>query len=185
MALWSWENPESRWSFVVDTDSYAGNFERELSSFVVGRCDEYGDHRGGAYKEMYEKEVPEKLQVIIEDLTEDRINDPGDDGIMRAPMDLAPTPGFENIGDGKILPLKAGKKPKHPAYNSVAIFLSRKPTEDEFAFLILRTRKFVELPPVTKWEQRPKILVIRLVEERMEIVSRVVLTVGKSTKEDE
>lgn len=81
-------------SFVVDTDSYAGNFERELSSFVVGRCDDYGEHRGGIYKEMYEEEVPENLKSVVEDLVELRINDPGDDGIMRAPMDLAPTPAF-------------------------------------------------------------------------------------------
>lgn len=175
MALWSWDSPGPRWSFVVDTDSYAGNFERELSSFVVGRCDEHGDHRGGLYKAMYEEDFRihgnSGEEDPFEDLVTTRVDDHGDDAICRAPMALAPTPGYSNDGRGNVTKLKPGEKPKHAAYNSVAIFLDRKPTDQELLVLIERSEKFAGLPPIKRWDHRPKILCCRLVEERTEIVS--------------
>ena len=172
MATWDWTQTEPKWSFVIDTDDYAGNFERELSCYVVGQCDEYGEHRGGVYREMFAEDFGDKDP--FEDLVEHRINDPGDDGIMRAPMDLAPTPGYENDGAGNHRPIAADKKPKHPAFNSVAIFLTRRPTEDELKILAQRAKAFGRLPKVKEWDVRPKILGFRLVEERTEIVSHVV-----------
>lgn len=174
MGLWSWSDSAPRWSFVVDTDSYAGNFERQLASYIVGRCDDHGDHMGGPFREMYEKELPDDPFL---DLVEERISDPGDDGIHHAPMDLAPTPGFENTGNGEVLPLKPGKNPKYPAYNSVAIFLSRRPTKNELAMLVARAQKFVTLSPVNRWDHWPKILGMRLVEERTEIISHDLMAV--------
>jgi len=175
MALWSWDSPGPRWSFVVDTDSYAGNFERELSSFVVGRCDEHGDHRGGLYKAMYEEDFRihgnSGEEDPFEDLVTTRVDDHGDDAICRAPMALAPTPGYSNDGRGNVTKLKPGAKPKHAAYNSVAIFLDRKPTDAELGILVERAKRFADLPPIKPWDHRPKILGMRLVEERMEIVS--------------
>ena len=176
MALWSWEKSSPRWAFVVDTDSYAGNFERELSCFVVGRCDEYGDHRGGAYKEMYEKDFVG--EDPFEDLVEDRVDDHGDDAIGRAPMALAPTPGYSNDGSGKISKVEPGAKPKLAAYNSVAIFLSRKPTDEELLILVERSKKFSSLSPIKPWDHRPKFLGCRLVEERTEIVSHDLIYSG-------
>ena len=172
MGLWGWEHPErSEWAFVVDTDSYAGNFERELASYVVGQCDEYGDHRGGPYRELYEKECPKDP---FDDLVDQRVCDPGDDGIHRAPMDLAPTPGYSNDGRGKVTKLRPGQKLKHGAFNSVAIFLRRKPTESELALLVKRARAFEHLPKQREYDERPKILACRLVEERVSLTSTVV-----------
>jgi len=155
MAIWDWEEMNPKWSFVVDTDSYAGNFERELSSYVVGKCDEHGGHRGGAYRAMYEETF--WRTDPFENILEYRIVDPGDDGIARAPMDIAPTPGHEK-----------------PTYNSVAIFLSRKPSKKELSILVGRSDAFVMLPKIKMWDVRPKILGFRLVEERVEVVSHPV-----------
>jgi hypothetical protein len=178
MALWEWADRGPRWAFVVDMDSYAGNFERELSSFVVGRCDEHGDHRGGPYREMFEKEVRGRgvrghfeREDPFEDLVTTRVDDHGDDAVCRAPMGLAPTPGYSNDGMGNVSKLKPGKEPKHAAYNSVAIFLSRKPTDAELRTLVERSKRFTALPPIKPWDHRPKLLGCRLVEERTEIVS--------------
>jgi hypothetical protein len=178
MAIWEWADKGPRWSFVVDTDSYAGNFDRELSSFVVGRCDEGGDHRGAPYREMFEKEIRGhgrrghfEKEDPFEGLVVTRVDDHGDDFICRAPMSLAPTPGYSNDGKGIVSKLKSGKEPKHPAYNSVAIFLSRKPTDAELRLLAERAKKFSNLPPLKPWDHRPKFLGCRLVEERTEIVS--------------
>lgn len=168
MALWDWTRDEPRWTFVVDTDSYAGNFEREMSSYVVGRCDEYGDHRGGPYQEMFRKDFGKDP---FDDLVDYRVNDPGDDGIMRAPMDLAPTPGYGNDGHGKHSKLKAGQKPKHPAYQSVAIFLRRRPTAKELRVLAERARAFEKIPPIKEWDHRPKVLGCRLVGETVSLTS--------------
>jgi hypothetical protein len=173
MAIWEWEDKGPRWAFVVDTDSYAGNFERELSSFVVGRCDEHGEHRGGPYIEMYEKDFPDSDP--FEDLVTTRVDDHGDDYIARAPMALAPTPGYSIDGWGKVMKLEPGKNPKHAAYNSVAIFLSRKPTNAELRILAERSKRFSGLAPIKPWDHRPKFLGCRLVEERTEIVSHDVL----------
>lgn len=172
MGIWDWTRTEPKWSFVVDTEDYAGNFERELTCYVVGRCDAYGEHSGGGYREMFAKDFEGKDP--FEDLVEDRINDPGDDGIMRAPMDVAPTPGYENDGAGNHRPIAAGAKPKWPAFNSVAIFLSRKPTGEELSILVRRAQAFGRLPKVKAWDVRPKITGCRLVEERVEIVSHKV-----------
>ena len=175
MALWGWEDNGPRWAFVVDTDSYAGNFERELSSFVVGRCDEGGDHVGGPYQEMYKKDfrlMDAGTEDPFEDLSETRVDDHGDDAIGRAPMALAPTPGYSNDGHGNISEVGPGEDPKYAAYNSVAIFLSREPSDGELALLAERAMKFATLPPIKDWDHRPKILGFRLVAERTEITSR-------------
>lgn len=172
MATWNWAHTQPRWSFVVDTDSYAGNFERELSSYVVGQCDEYGEHRGAVYLAMYEEDFDGKDP--FEDLVESRVDDHGDDQINRAPMALAPTPGYENDGAGNHRAIATGKTPKHPAFNSVAIFLSRKPTDGELKILIQRAKAFAKLPKVKDWDYRPEILSCRLVEERAEIVSHAI-----------
>jgi len=174
MALWDWGRTEPKWTFVIDTDSYAGNFEREMSSFIVGRCDEHGDHRGGPYQKMYKTDFKigdSGTEDPFEELVEDRVDDHGDDAIGRAPMALAPTPGYSNDGHGAVTELEPGEKAKYAAYNSVAIFLSRKPTDNELQILVERAKKFEMLAPIKKYEERPKILGFRLVEERTEIVS--------------
>jgi hypothetical protein len=167
-------NPESKWSFVIDTTEYAGNFERQVGAFVVGVVDEYGDHIAEPYLKMFEKDFPKKNP--FEDLTDSRVGDPGDDGIMRAPVDLAPTPGYENNGMGKVTKLKPGKTPKYPAYNSVAIFLSRKPKDKELKLLVERALKFPKLPKQKAWDSKFKILGLRLVEERTVITNHEIPT---------
>lgn len=136
---------DPRWSFVVDTDMYAGNFERELGGYVVGQVDDYGDHRAGPYIELYEKECPTNP---FENLVEWRVYDPGDDGIMRVPANISPTPGT-----------------KGGAYNSVSIHLGKKPTSKQLRLLVERAKAFPSLPRLKKWDSRPTILRCRLVLE--------------------
>jgi len=168
MALWNWSRVEPRWSFVIDTDSYAGNFERELCAYVTGHCDEYGGHRSGRYKALYEEELPHNP---FQHLIDYRVDDHGDDQINRAPMSLAPTPGYGNDGHGNHKKLSFGESAKHPAYQSVAIFLRRKPTYDELRVLVLRANTFPALPKEKPWDHRPAILGCRLVEELTTLTS--------------
>lgn len=155
MARWSWASKaKMKWSFVVDTDSYAGNFERELGAYLVGRYDEFGGHRAGPYAAVFERDCESNpLLKDFEALSEDRMNDPGDDGKFMSPVDLAPTPGTDK-------------------YNSVAIFLSRKPTVSELQVLNERARAFERLSyeawPLNGVKYPPKFHVIgcRIVGER-------------------
>lgn len=170
MALWNW-NDSTRWSFVIDTDTYAGNFERELCSFVVGHHDEYGDHRGGVYKAAFREQYADKDP--FEGLIDYRVDDHGDDNIARAPMALAPTPGYENNGLGGVRKLEPGEIPNYPSYQSVAIFLCAKPTDEQLKILIERALLFPTLPKNYEWDERPMIIGLRLVEERTTLQSTV------------
>lgn len=148
MAIWDWEKPgKVKWAFVVDTSDYAGNFERELSVFLVGRCD-MEDDRCVYLEELYRKELPKDP---FEDLVTFRVDDHGDDHIARSPMALAPTPG------------------KKATYNSVAIFLGRRPKDAELKILVERARRF---PEVCKRGPK-KILGCRLVQERTTVESEL------------
>jgi hypothetical protein len=132
-------------------------------------CDRYDTH-GGPYLKMFEDEEDGKMK--LEDLSDTRVVDPGDDGIHRSPCDLAPTPGWSNDGNGKHYKVRpTGKKYafKHPAYNSVAIFLQRKPTDKELEVLTRRALEFPSLPKTREWDSRPKILGCRLVKERVQL----------------
>ena len=167
MGLWLWaRGKKPLWSFVIDTNSYAGNFERELAAYVVGRCDDFGMGipRVVPYLNQHYLECPDSFRT----LSEDRISDPGDDGICRAPMDFAPTPG------------------KKGAFNSVALFLTHKPSKLQLAMLVERARRFPSLswlgspgkdPDMEKFFSFSKIRILgcRLVEERTVLVSHKVV----------
>lgn len=171
MALWDWFVQKPRWSFVIDTDSYSGNFVREMSSYVVGQCDEHGEHMGEPYREMYEKELPDNP---FEDLVEFRVADPGDDGIMRSPADIAPTPGWSNDGTGRCKGPGSEEESPYPAYQSVAIFLSRRPNRQELRVLTERATSFTALPEVEGRNIRPRVIGCRLVEEVLTVKSTAV-----------
>lgn len=168
MALWNWSGKDPKWSFVVDTDSYAGNFERELCSYVTGQCDEHGKYKAEKYADLYLEELPHDPFLHLVDI---RVDDHGDDQINRSPMALAPTPGYGNDGLGNHKKLDPGESVKHPAYQSVAIFLRRKPTSEELRILVLRAHTFSTLPKYRPWDVRPLVLGCRLVEERITLVS--------------
>jgi hypothetical protein len=170
MALWDWSVNETdvKWSFVIDTEIFAGNFERELTAYVIGECDEYGLHLAQKYIDMHSE------TESFKDLSDLRVVDPGDDGIHRGPCDLAPTPGWGNDGKGdhcKITSPAKAKKYPYPAYLSVAIFLSRKPTNEELAILAKRAYEFSSLPRITKFDSRPEVTGCRLVSERVVVES--------------
>lgn len=45
----------TKYTFVIDTEQYAGNFEREICAFVTGRRGEYG---GKKEAEQYKNQLP-------------------------------------------------------------------------------------------------------------------------------
>lgn len=83
------------YGFCIDTDTYAGNFERELCAYITGQIGEC--KVGQADAELAEKELnEEELKLFDEIIT----THPDDHGCHR-PVSIFPTPGFFNDGYGR------------------------------------------------------------------------------------
>jgi hypothetical protein len=124
--------------FIIDTDSYAGNFERPLTAYCTG---EIGDCGVGADEAKEFADECTTAQKRISDLIDQR---PDEHGCYR------PTAIYET-----------------PSYQSVAIFLRQRPTEKQLKFLMQRAYKYVGKPPRREWDSKFKILGFRLVEETL------------------
>lgn len=109
--------PDKLWIFLIDTDSYAGNFEREMCAYMTGRIGDCGV--GDEMVERYCKDMgihsDSEPNLHIVDMPDDR-------GCSR-PASCWVTPG-------------AG------ACNSLAIFMDRKPTESEVESMIERAKRY-------------------------------------------
>lgn len=80
--------------FVIDTDEYAGNFERQTCAYVtgvVGECD-VGDSIAAKARES----IPQKMLDIFDEHIK---SEPDRHGCYR-PCKIYPTPGFYNNGLG-------------------------------------------------------------------------------------
>ena len=80
--------------FVVDTDTYAGNFERELCAYMTGQVGECGV--GDKNAKRFEKEVSEAVAERMEDLVGGELDDHG----CWRPAKIYSTPGWFNNGHG-------------------------------------------------------------------------------------
>ena len=121
--------------FVVDTNLYSGNFERQMCGFVTGHHGENG------YPEWGEK------SGVNEDHYDFVCEDPKDT-IFYSPVTIVSTPGWYNDGSGKHFKInKSGKVPKkyYHAYQSVGIFVSRELTSSEIQRLKIGATRFAKI----------------------------------------
>lgn len=156
--------------FVVDTESYAGNFERPLCAFVTGQVGECGV--GEELAEQARKEIGEALLLWFDA----NVAFKEEDGVAR-PVGIRPTPGWYNDGYGghyregedpqvvrerfeknvRAVPtridhasiLKAGPG-RFPSYQSVEIYLDKVPTAEIFKLMEERVRRFAVERPDTR-----------------------------------
>lgn len=121
--------------FVIDTDSYAGNFERDMCAYVTGL---YGDCSVG-------EEIALSVQSELAGYEFDVESRPDDKGCFR-PASIYPTPGWSNNGNGKHTPKDPGlvETYDYPAYNSVAIYFYEKPSEGLIEVMKTRARVFAK-----------------------------------------
>lgn len=163
--------------FIVDTDTYAGNFERELTAYCTGCVGECGV--GDNHAVVFNEECPGvNMEAIIEMV-------PDENGCRR-PTSIWPTPGFWNDGLGSEWPdsmwgsVEACRKyeesakkhnvsakvpmGRYPSYQSVAMFFCEQPSEEILKLLQERARKFEGVKPrILGVKPRFKILGFRLV----------------------
>lgn len=202
-------------AFVIDTNQYAGNFERELCAYITGRI---GDCQVGEVNAAkFQSEVGEPFENVV---------DEADDHGCRRPVSIFPTPGWFNDGMGghyeegvdldkvtlkyrgklvteaqkqidrvsavipgttpgwtqeakdrelkmyqqKLEDAKTAKPGHYPAYQSVAIFFSKKPTPDEIKIMKERTEAFKKLPAEYSFRDYSKIKILgfRLITTKIE-----------------
>ena len=130
--------------FVIDTDSYAGNFEREMCAYVTGQIGECGVGDGQA--EDFNAWL--KSKGIAENPFEDILGQVADDNGCHRPCAIWETPGRWNNGSGshyndaEFSEDKSWMGLKHPAYESVAIFFNERPSDDLIAMMKERAAVF-------------------------------------------
>lgn len=168
MALWAWgygTNQETEaWAFVVDFGEYAGGLGRAVTAWVTGQADENCTEAERALQDLFNQEYPAGTQCPADALYQTRTIESGE----QACWDIAPTPGRVNDGAGRHKDASAQPNPDrrtYPAFESVAIFLSRRPTDKEARFLVDRALRFHEAPKHHEWEVCPRVLRCRLVRE--------------------
>ncbi len=178
-------NYAAPWIFVVDTDSYAGNFEREMCAYatgLIGNCGVGEENATLFLEETDTEEYDNPLEEIRENVQDEH-------GTHR-PCSIWSTPGRLNNGmgshynDGDSIPpvnleqhgftdeadfkKRTGCEPgtgRFPAYESVAIFFNERPTDEQIEMMKARCEKFVETQ--TDFFDKPycKIIGFRLIEQ--------------------
>jgi len=153
--------------FVIDTNEYSGNFNRELAGYVTGNWDQ--ETHGGDEAEIARKELTEAQSDYLRNHNEAQTR-AVDDGHAHVNHVIHPTPGWWN--DGRGLHFK-GKPPKgkqaHPAYQSVAIFFNGMPLAPMVQVMMERAKAFCKYMAGHKepWKKKTnlKILGFRILLE--------------------
>ncbi len=168
---------------IIDTNLYTGNFEREMCAHITG---EIGECMVGEDYIADVDDIAEELDMPVEKVSEimqwmqDFVVQRYDEGCYR-PCEIYPTEGRSNNGNGRHYDVTPEQPFKWPAYESVAIYLSKEPTKEIFDFIVARAKSF-KYPAWKKSESNPELEVKGihiLVEER---VVNVTKTIGLSVK---
>jgi hypothetical protein len=132
---------DQQWLLVIDTDAYAGNFERYMAAYVTGQVG------GCGVGEEVVAALPEADLAALAWVAEVIGQEVDEHGVCR-PVRIEPTPGFFNDGRGQHF--RDGAQPPNglfldrpwPAYQSVAIPFTALPTPEQIAQLQERARTF-------------------------------------------
>jgi hypothetical protein len=159
------EWPRDEKAIIIDTEQYAGNFEREMVAFITAQTGDCGV--GKESQALAEEELPEEALEWFES----NVMMMADEHGCFRPASIAPTPGWYNDGHGKHYPdsekaadLWEGKK--HPAYQSVEFVVAEWPPENVMNIISSRAKVFCQ----------------RFHKER-EVLSRMSCLKGNSKKE--
>ena len=127
---------ETEYLFVIDTDQYTGNFERELCAYITGQVGECGV--GQIIVDKIEKDL--ELDYVKYIHTHILLK-PDEHGCAR-PVSIYPTPGWINDGMGNC---RQSNEDGWPAYMSVAIFFVDEIPDNISAVMQARAHEFVRL----------------------------------------
>ena len=162
----------SKYIFIIDTDKYSGNFEREMTAYLTGRIGEC--EVGDSQAKSFENEVGEVFDNVIDVADEDN-------GCMR-PCVIWTTPGWFNNGVGGMFrdgdeklaqkhhdnfckenpasTIPHNSPSKYPSYQSVAIFFESIPKHKHTLLMKERAYMFAK-------DNELKVSGFRLLEETL------------------
>lgn len=120
---------------ILDTDSYAGNFEREMAAYAAGAYDSERYH-GDTQFHQFVADAEEVDAGILRSIVS-KVGYANHDEYGDVSNTIWATPGVLNTGAGAIVP-DDGVNTGYPAYNSVAIFFDEKPTDEELECIYQR-----------------------------------------------
>lgn len=106
---------QSRYVFVIDTEQYAGNFERALCAYVTGHAGECGVGLPESEEFGTDKQSAGLTGSVI--YVGSVIYEPDDHGCCR-PCDIWPTPGWFNNGHANFRNGAAGQKRALASYKA-------------------------------------------------------------------
>lgn len=136
--------------FVIDTDQYAGNFEREMCAFVTGHIGECGV--GQEYQKLFFDFLGLDVEQRDDNPFFEQVVDMADDHGCFRPVSIWPTKGRVNTGMGKCYDeeSKEAKKAKSTfaAYESVGIFFGSEPSIVLIDLMKKRAQEFCEMKPL-------------------------------------
>lgn len=151
--------------YVIDTDSYAGAFEREMCAFITGI---FGECNVG--EEMAKAAIEELTSEELAWMESNVYAEPDDSGCFR-PVSTFPNPRWYNI-DGKHFRF-ADKMPEgkfYPSYASVAIFFGTMPPKPIRELLEKRAREYVSRETLYEGEDEGSIERLGITIEGFRIV---------------
>ena len=156
----------STYHFIVDTEQYAGNWERELCAYITGLLGDCGVGSDMSVLAMQEIDAETALWF------EGHVEQDSDDHGCRRPVKLHPTPGWYNDGNGNHH--RGHAKGRYPAYLSIAITLDELPTPEVFELMTQRAHAFAtdrpdssERAPFTVTDVR--IIKMTMIEEQIDL----------------
>ena len=202
---------EERFILCLDTNQYAGNFERECTAFctgVLGEC-EVGRSQAADF-------VEDEGHTAFISALQKKILQVEDEGCAR-PCRVFPTPGWVNNGLGgfrrgnltdEVTPedievhratfreyrsrylgcltkedeeaiIAASQQQWYEQYNSVGIYFSEQPTQEEIDFILKRARKFFKIKP--EFGLKANLEGARLLRHTTQVIQETVARLGLKT----
>jgi len=131
---------KSEFIFVIDTEDYAGNFERELCAYCTGCVGDCGVGEDSA--KVFEEETNIKDSWAYFDI----FSKPDDEGGCCRPTSIYSTTGSSEN-------------------NSVAIYFFTRPTKEQIELIKSRAEKYNEYVKTLEYRDPIKIIGFRLIEE--------------------
>ena len=160
---------KTSWIFVIDTENYAGNFERGMCAYLTGEIGECGV--GQQYANIFRNEVKNvdfSKSILLEN----------DGSSCYRPVSIYQTIGWYSDAKGGFFRDDAGKatSKKYPAYLSVGIFFEKKPSQAQIDLMKSRAYQFAKLKheSIDNFKIDVKITGFRLIEKLVNITYKTI-----------
>lgn len=156
---------------IIDTDQYAGNFEREITGFITGRHNEtsHGEDEAAEFHQF----CKDNDKVLLDKEIAFNGADVDYEGHY-AVCTIYPTNGLRNI-NGETVKVVEPHTEGYPIYNSVAIFFRNRPSDEALALMKQRAEEWCDRTPNSDHREAVNITGWRLLKRETRTVETELL----------